>query len=60
VRRAACDANALSLVGAITEAGFVPSVVNLGTTCWWRVDEVNGAETPSLRTGDIRGFSTRE
>lgn len=53
------DPNALTLAGTTTENNFVPPTVSLGATCYWRVDEVNAAEVPSLWTGPVWSFSTR-
>ncbi len=44
-------------VQTVTTPAYVPTL-NLGTTYYWRVDEVNDAETPSLWQGDVWSFST--
>jgi hypothetical protein len=54
------DGNNLTLAGTTTQASFTPAVVNLGTTYYWRVDEVNTAENPSLWKGKVWSFSTSE
>ncbi len=54
------DANALTSAGTVTESKFTPAAVNLGTTYYWRVDEVNAAETPGLWTGQVWSFTTSE
>jgi hypothetical protein len=38
---------------------YVPSL-NVGQTYYWRVDEVNNAETPSVWQGDIWSFMSQE
>ncbi len=53
------DPNALILAGTTTQSSFVPGSLNLGTTYYWRIDEVNAVETPSLWTGKVWSFSTR-
>jgi hypothetical protein len=47
-------------VTTVTEASLSPSSLELGTTYYWRVDEVNNAETPTIWQGDILSFSTQE
>jgi len=37
---------------------YSPSSLRLGTTYYWRVDEVNGVESPSVWKGDVWRFST--
>jgi hypothetical protein len=54
------DPNALTLAGTTAESRFTPAAVNLGTTYYWRVDEVNAAETSNLWTGKIWSFATSE
>jgi hypothetical protein len=54
------DANTLSLAGTVTQSSFAPTSMDLGTTYYWRVDEVNEAETPALWTGKVWSFSTSE
>ena len=44
----------------VTEASLSPSSLELGSTYYWRVDEVNNAETPTVWQGDILSFSTQE
>jgi hypothetical protein len=44
----------------VTEAGQGPLSLDLGGTYYWRVDEVNDAETPTTWQGDIWAFSTQE
>ena len=41
-------------VVTVSEAGYSPSVdFDLASTCYWRVDEVNDAETPGTWLGDV-------
>ncbi len=40
------------------QASYAPSGLQLGATYYWRVDEVNAAETPTTWTGDVWSFST--
>jgi hypothetical protein len=47
-------------VTAVTETGHIPSSLELGSTYYWRVDEVNDAETTTTWQGDIWNFSTQE
>jgi len=47
-------------VAAVTEAGYGPLDLDLGTTYYWRVDEVNEAETPATWQGTVWNFTTRE
>jgi hypothetical protein len=54
------DANALTLAGTVVPSSFTPAVVNLGMTYYWRIDEVNSAETPSVWAGNVWSLSTRE
>jgi hypothetical protein len=44
---------------SVSEASYSP-VLNLGSTYYWRVDEVNEAETPSSWKGDVWDFTTQE
>jgi hypothetical protein len=58
------DANAVAngevLVDVVTTASFDPGALNLGTTYYWKVDEVNKAATPSVWPSDVWSFTTRE
>ena len=47
-------------VTIVTEASHSPSALDLGTTYYWRVDEVNDSETPPMSQGDIWSFLTQE
>jgi len=48
------------LAVTVSEASYGPLSLNLGSTYFWRVDEVNNAETPTTWQGDIWSFSTQE
>jgi hypothetical protein len=45
-------------VTAVTETSHGPLPLNVGTTYYWRVDEVGDAETPDIWQGDIWNFTT--
>ncbi len=44
----------------VNENSFGPLDLDLGTTYYWRVDEVNEAEVPAMWPGDVWSFSTVE
>jgi hypothetical protein len=45
-------------VVAVTDASYSASALDLGSTYFWRIDEVNDTETPTTWPGDIWSFST--
>jgi len=47
-------------VETMTETSYGPLSLDLGTTYYWRVDEVNDAETPTTWKGDLWDFRTQE
>ncbi|MHC4683305.1 MAG: LamG-like jellyroll fold domain-containing protein [Planctomycetota bacterium] len=47
-------------VTTVTETSYGPLSVDLGQTYYWRVDEVNEAETPVTWQGDIWDFTVQE
>ena len=47
-------------VTTVTEASHGPLSLDLGTTYYWRVDEVNEAEIPTTWQGDLWDFTTQE
>ncbi|MHC4807756.1 MAG: hypothetical protein ACYTBX_16055, partial [Planctomycetota bacterium] len=47
-------------VTIVTEAKEGPLSLDLGKTYYWRVDEVNEAETPATWQGDLWDFMTQE
>jgi hypothetical protein len=54
------DADALTLAANTDVASYDPGALNLETTYYWRVDEVNEAEAISLWEGDVWSFDTQE
>jgi hypothetical protein len=44
----------------VTDHSSSSGVLNLGTTYYWRVDEVNDAASPSIWTGEVWSFTTKE
>jgi hypothetical protein len=50
----------IAKVATETQTTHGPLNLDLGTTYYWRVDEVNEAETPTTWQGDIWNFSTQE
>ena len=56
-KQAVIDGTALA--ATVTEPRYVPSA-DLDKTYYWRIDEVNSAETPAVWAGDIWTFSTRD
>jgi hypothetical protein len=51
--------NGSAPVHTVTANSYVPSL-DVGQTYYWRVDEANNAETPSLWQGDIWSFVSQE
>ncbi|UCF16550.1 MAG: LamG domain-containing protein, partial [Phycisphaerales bacterium] len=47
-------------VTAVVSASYTPPTLDLGSTYYWRVEEVNDAETPATWQGDVWGFTTEE
>ena len=47
-------------VSTVTEAQDGPLSLDLGQTYYWKVNEVNEAETPTMLEGEIWNFSTPE
>ena len=47
-------------VTTVTEESYGPLALDLGKTYYWRVDEVNDAETPTTWQGDVWNFTTHE
>ncbi len=52
------DPNALTVPNTVTASIFAPAGLNVGVKYYWRVDEVNAAETPSSWTGAVWDFTT--
>jgi hypothetical protein len=51
------DPNALPLAGTVTASSY-DAALNLGTTYYWRVDEVNMAAAITTWTGSVWSFTT--
>ncbi|MBA7628097.1 hypothetical protein ES703_35567 [subsurface metagenome] len=47
-------------VTTMTESSYGPLSLDLGKTYYWRVDEVNEAETPATWQGDLWDFKAQE
>ena len=47
-------------VTALTESGYGPLPLDIGRTYYWRVDEVNDAEVPTIWQGDVWSLATQE
>ncbi|MBA7702358.1 hypothetical protein ES703_111122 [subsurface metagenome] len=47
-------------VTTVTETSYGPLSLDLGKTYYWRVDEVNEAETPNMWQGNVWDFATKE
>jgi len=45
---------------AVNQVSYNPPVLDLGSIYYWRIDEVNSAQTPSTWQSDIWNFSTQE
>ena len=49
-----------ALVGTVTEAEYTPDALELDTTYYWKVNEVNEAISPSVWEGSVWSFVTQE
>jgi len=49
-----------ALVGSVAETRYDPGSLDLGTTYYWRIDEVNEAGAPAVWEGEVWSFSTKE
>jgi len=54
------DPNALASAGAVDAPSFDPGTLDLGTTYYWQVNEVNDAEAIPTWEGNVWSFSTQE
>ena len=54
------DPQVLAVVDAVTGTQYDPGTLDLGTTYYWRVDEVNEAGDPARWEGEVWSFSTLE
>lgn len=50
--------NGTAIVDIVTEANYVADSLSYGTTYYWKIVEVNNAETPATYTSDIWSFTT--
>jgi hypothetical protein len=53
-------ADGTAAVTTVTEASYGPLSLDLGTSYFWRVEEVNDLATPAKSQGDVWSFTTRE
>jgi hypothetical protein len=53
-------ADGTAAVTTVTETSHGPLSLDLGKTYYWRVDEVNEAETPAMWQGAVWNFTTQE
>ncbi|MBN1361030.1 MAG: discoidin domain-containing protein, partial [Sedimentisphaerales bacterium] len=53
-------ANGTALVDIVTDPTYSLGGLNLGTTYYWRIDEVNDAATPSVWEGPVWDFTTTQ
>jgi len=54
------DPEALILIDSVDAGLYDPGSLNLGTTYYWRIAEVNEAETVNSWQGDLWSFATQE
>ncbi len=54
------DPEALALAMTTDAATYAPAALNLGTTYYWRVDEVNEADAVPVWEGDLWSFTAEE
>ncbi len=47
-------------VTTVTESGYGPLALDLGKTYYWKINEVNEAETPTTWESDLWSFTTQE
>jgi hypothetical protein len=52
--------NGIEPIATVTEGSYGPVSLDVGTTYYWRINEVNDAETPSMWQGDIWNFTAVE
>ncbi len=56
----ATDPNALELVDTTSATSYEPGELNLATTYYWRVDEVNEADAVAVWEGQVWSFTVQE
>jgi hypothetical protein len=54
------DADALVVVDTVSDGTYDPGALDLGTTYYWKIDEINEAAVPSTFEGNVWSFSTQE
>ncbi len=54
------DAEALALAGTASAATYTPGALNLATTYYWKVNEVNEADAVTVWEGDVWSFTAEE
>jgi hypothetical protein len=47
-------------VATVNQTSYTPQTLDIGQTYYWRIDEVNNAQTPAIWQSDIWSFTTRE
>jgi hypothetical protein len=53
-------ADGTAAAGSTNTSSFVPGVLNLAATYYWRVDEANQVQSPSVWAGDVWSFTTAD
>ncbi|UCD53182.1 MAG: discoidin domain-containing protein [Phycisphaerales bacterium] len=53
-------AQGAALVDTVAESSYTPAALELGTTYYWKINEVNEAEAISMWEGEVWSFSTEE
>ena len=51
---------ATAQVDTVTENSYLPGPLDPGQTYYWRINEINEAETVSVWEGDVWEFTTAE
>jgi hypothetical protein len=54
------DPDALALIDSVADNTLDPGPLDLATTYYWQIVEVNEAETPTTWAGDVWSFATAE
>ncbi|MBN1362773.1 MAG: hypothetical protein JW993_19400 [Sedimentisphaerales bacterium] len=52
--------NGTAIVDSVAASAYDPGPLNLGTTYYWKINEVNEAEVPGAWESDVWSFSTTE
>ncbi len=53
-------ANGTAQIDSVVQTRYDLGALNLGTTYYWRIDEVNEADIPAVWEGDLWSFATKE